>query len=96
MIIAEIAGKKDSAYQNPKKVLQIVFLSLPSSEGQVNCIICKYPPSQTVTSSCNIPTSSNFHLALSRGEKSTRSCIVYNSLNPKGNSVHQLLEIKVR
>lgn len=95
MFIAEITGK-DSAYQNPKKVLQTIFLSLPSSKGQVNCIICKYPPSQTVTSSCNIPTSSKFRLALSRGEKSIRSCIVYNSLNPKGNSVHQLLEIKVR
>lgn len=96
MVLAEITGKKDSAYQNPKKVLQIVFFSLSSSEGQVNCIISKYPPSQTVMSSCNIPTSSNFHLALPRGEKSTKSCIVYNSLNPKGNFVHQLLEIKVR
>jgi len=95
MIIAEITGKY-SSYQNPKKVLQIAFLWLPSSKGQVNCIICKYPPSQTVTSSCNTPTSSNFHLALSRGEKSTRICVVCNSLNPRGNSVHQLLEIKVR
>lgn len=33
MSIAEITGKNDSAYQNPKKVLQIVFSFIAKQRG---------------------------------------------------------------